>query len=130
MKNPRHLPILLAIVSSLCLPAFQLSAADRESSAAAIAKIKPVTPKTTSQALASFETIDGFEIQLVAAEPQVREPIVISYDENGLLYVAEYLKFPWDGEKGGETNGRIRVLRDKDGNGHYETATVFVDDIA
>ncbi len=88
-----------------------------------------VPHKTTSEALKSFETIDGFEMQLVASEPQVKEPIVISYDENGLLYVAEYLKFPWDGEKGGEGNGRIRLLSDTDGDGHYEKAVVFADEI-
>ncbi|MFV1996352.1 MAG: PVC-type heme-binding CxxCH protein, partial [Verrucomicrobiales bacterium] len=86
-------------------------------------------PKTPSQALATFETIPGFEVQLVASEPQIQEPVVISYDENGLLFVAEYLKFPWDGSKGGENNGRIRLLRDLDGNGHYEKSTVFADEI-
>lgn len=88
-----------------------------------------VPAKTTAEALKSFDTVGGFEMQLVAAEPQVQEPIVITYDENGLLYVAEYLKFPWDGVKGGEGNGRIRLLRDEDGDGHYEKAVVFADEI-
>ncbi|NOY00924.1 MAG: dehydrogenase, partial [Verrucomicrobia bacterium] len=88
----------------------------------------PATPAT--EAPKTFETIDGFEMQLVASEPQIQEPIVINYDENGLLFVAEYLKFPWDGKKGGDVNGRIRLLRDADGNGHYEKSTVFADNIA
>ena len=51
-------------------------------------------PKSPKEAMAGFETRPGFEMQLVASEPQIHEPIVLSYDENGLMYVAEYLKFP------------------------------------
>ena len=122
--------VLASIFAALWLPASHLRAADDEIGAKAAKKIRPVPPKTTDQALASFEAIDGFEMQLVASEPTVQEPIVIQYDENGLLYVAEYLKFPWDGQKGGEVNGRIRLLQDDDGNGHYENSTVFADEIA
>jgi putative membrane-bound dehydrogenase-like protein len=130
MKKTPRFPILLAAISSLGLPAFQLAAADNKTNESAEVKIDPIPAKSTDQAIAAFETIDGFEMQLVASEPQVQEPIVISYDENGLLYVAEYLKFPWDGKKGGEVNGRIRLLQDVDGNGHYEKSSVLVDDIA
>ena len=130
MQYPYRILVLATTLSALLLPSSQLSAADKDIGAEAAKKIKPVPPKTTDQALASFETIDGFEMQLVASEPQIQEPIVIKYDEDGLLYVAEYLKFPWDGKKGGEVNGRIRLLRDDDGNGHYEKSTVFADDIA
>lgn len=128
-NNPRILA-LAVIFSVQLLQTTQLPAVEKDVGAEAAKKIKPVPAKTTDQALASFEAIDGFEMQLVASEPQVQEPIVIQYDENGLLYVAEYLKFPWDGKKGGKVNGRIRLLKDADGNGHYEKSSVFADDIA
>jgi|TARA_B110000914_G_scaffold50480_1_gene43325 putative membrane-bound dehydrogenase-like protein len=89
-----------------------------------------VAPKSPKEAIAAFETLPGFEMQLVASEPQIREPIVVTYDENGLMYAAEYLKFPSHGGKSDGPDGRIRLLRDSDGDGHYETSQVFADGIA
>ena len=87
-------------------------------------------PKSPEEAMAQFELPPGFEMQLVASEPQVKEPIVVSYDENGLMYVAEYLKFPAHHGKSDGPDGRIKLLRDRDGDGHYESAEVFADGIA
>ncbi len=90
----------------------------------------------SAQALKSFESLDGFEMQLVAAEPDVLEPIVVTYDENGVMFVAEYLKFPTlDGNPDHSSDpnspdGQIRLLRDRDGDGRYENAKVFADGIA
>ena len=87
-------------------------------------------PLEPEQALRSFEVPAGFEMQLVASEPNVIEPIVISYDENGKLYVAEFLKFPAHGGKSDGPDGRIRLLQDLDENGFYETSSVFADGFA
>ena len=61
-------------------------------------------------------------IELVAAEPEVASPVAIAWDEDGRLYVAEMLDYP-----DAKTSGRIRMLEDRDGDGRYEHATVFVD---
>ena len=51
-------------------------------------------------------------------------------DENGQLFVAEYLKFPSHRGKSDRPDGRIRRLRDEDGDGRYETATIFAGELA
>lgn len=89
-----------------------------------------VTPKTPEEAMAAIEIPPGFELQLVASEPQVCEPIVVAYDENGQMFAAEYLKFPSHHGKSDGPDGRIRLLRDEDGDGHYETSKVFADQLA
>jgi putative membrane-bound dehydrogenase-like protein len=89
-----------------------------------------VKPKSPEEAMATFETPPGFEMQLVASEPQIHEPIVVTYDENGLMYAAEYLKFPSHHGKSDGPDGCIRLLRDTDGDGHYETSGVFADGLA
>ena len=88
---------------------------------------KPLSPK---QALESFEVLEGFEMQLVASEPNVQEPIVVSYDENGSMYVAEYLKFPAKEGKSDGPDGQIRMLTDQDQDGYYENSTVFANGLA
>ena len=89
-----------------------------------------ILPKSPERALETFEVADGFEMQIVASEPQIQEPIVVSYDESGQMYVAEYLKFPSHHGKSDGPNGRIRLLTDKDADGRYETSRVFANGIA
>ncbi len=86
--------------------------------------------RSPEEALKSFVVPEGFEMQLVAQEPQVMDPIVISYDENGWMYVAEYLKFPNHPLEGKSESGRIRLLKDADNDGKYEKSFVFADGIA
>ncbi len=73
-------------------------------------------------ALAAFEVHPAFEIELVASEPQVTSPVAIDFDENGRMYVVEMRDYS---EQDKEALGQIRLLEDTDGDGRYETDTVF-----
>ncbi len=37
---------------------------------------------------------DGFAVHLVAAEPMVRQPVAIEFDDRGRLWVIQYLQYP------------------------------------
>ena len=37
---------------------------------------------------------DGFEVQAVASEPLVRQPVCIEFDDRGRLWVIQYLQYP------------------------------------
>lgn len=89
-----------------------------------------VQPVEAEEAVKRFELQPGYEMQLVASEPQIVEPVALAYDENGKLFVAEYLKFPaTDGHSDGP-DGCIRRLEDRDGDGHYEHSQIFADSLA
>jgi putative membrane-bound dehydrogenase-like protein len=84
--------------------------------------IRPLSPRA---ALAAFELADpGLTIELVAADPQLASPVAIAWDEDGRLYVAEMADYP-----AAATRGRIRRLEDRDGDGLFEHATLFADDL-
>jgi hypothetical protein len=36
----------------------------------------------------------GLEVQLVAAEPLVRQPVAMEFDDRGRLWVIQYLQYP------------------------------------
>src|SRR5437588_9486177 len=36
----------------------------------------------------------GFQVKLVAAEPLVRQPVCIEFDDRGRLWVIQYLQYP------------------------------------
>lgn len=89
--------------------------------------LRPVPPRSAEQALQSFETIDGIEMQLVAQEPDVVDPVAAAFDESGNLYVCEMRDYPYKPADGAEPIGTVRLLRDTDGNGTLDRSTVFAD---
>jgi putative membrane-bound dehydrogenase-like protein len=85
-------------------------------------------PLTPQQELATFKTLPGFKVELVASEPNVVDPVAMAFDERGRLFVCEMRGYPNGGvATGPEKRGRVRCLTDKDGDGVYETSTVFAD---
>ncbi len=83
-------------------------------------------PPTPSESLAALRLADpNLRVELVAAEPLVRDPVAIAWDEHGALYVAEMGDYPADGP-----GGRIKRLIDRDGDGVYDEATVFAEGLA
>lgn len=146
LPRPLHLPtqpelfiaalLLVLGCGSLALyPSTQ--AADGKAGAEADAAAKPADsdsarahPRTPQAAIESFSTLPGYEMQLIAAEPEVTEPILIAYDENGVMYVCEYLKFPAKEGKSDGPDGHIKRLQDRDGDGQFETANIFADGLA
>src|SRR6185436_10236156 len=82
--------------------------------------LKPVPPKEPAEALRCLEVISGFAVEFVAHEPLVFNPAAAAIDENGVMYVAEDIDYPYKPAAGEPPKGNIRVLRDKDGDGFYE----------
>ena len=80
-----------------------------------------------AEALKTFRTRDGFRMELVAAEPQVMDPVAAAYDEDGRLYVVEMRDYPDPHQPGEVPLGRVRLLEDRDGDGVYETSRVFAE---
>jgi putative membrane-bound dehydrogenase-like protein len=46
------------------------------------------------EAVKRMKVPDGFEVQLVACEPEVRQPVTMSFDDRGRLWVIQYLQYP------------------------------------
>jgi putative membrane-bound dehydrogenase-like protein len=87
-------------------------------------------PLSPTEEKATFRLPKGFHIELVAAEPDVIDPVAMAFDENGRLFVAEMRGYPNGGLGTGViTSGRIRMLEDADGDGYFEKASVFADNL-
>ena len=82
-------------------------------------KAAPLIPPTPAdRALAGMRLEPGLQIELVAAEPLVVDPVAFVFDERGRLYVAEGRGYPDAlGGHGRTTEGRIARLEDTDGDG-------------
>ncbi len=103
---------------------------------------------TPDEAVKRMTVADGFEVQVVASEPLVRQPVCIEFDDRGRLWVIQYLQYPnpaglkrlqvdrysrtrYDripeppplGPKGAD---RITILSDSDGDGKMDNSHDFV----
>jgi len=91
----------------------------------------------------------GYEVELVASEPVVRQPVDLQFDERGRLWVVQYLQYPYPA--GLKVTGydqylranydqvprppphhvrgadRITLLEDRDGDGRFESHRTFLD---
>ena len=71
----------------------------------------------------AFQIADGFQIQLVANEPLIADPVAMEVDEDGTVYVVEMPGYPLDVSG----NGRVRLLRDTNGDGVLDKSTLFAE---
>ena len=83
-------------------------------------------PYAPEEALDTFQLPSGFRIELVAAEPDVIDPVAMAFDEQGRLFVVEMRDYPLHAEP----QGRVKLLQDHDGDGRFEDATVFADGLS
>jgi putative membrane-bound dehydrogenase-like protein len=82
-------------------------------------------PYSLRQALDTFTLAEGFRIELAAFEPQVADPVAIAWDENGRMFAVEMPDYPLNPQP----KGRVKLLEDADGDGVYERAAVFAEDL-
>jgi putative membrane-bound dehydrogenase-like protein len=69
----------------------------------------------------------GYTIELVAAEPLVQSPVDMAFDEEGRLFVAEMVDYPFGDKEGNPPQGRLVVLEDTAGAGRFDTRRVLAD---
>jgi putative membrane-bound dehydrogenase-like protein len=82
----------------------------------------PSSPIAPSESLQWMETEPGFEVELVASEPQIVDPVSMQIDEKGRIWVVEMRDYPTPDN---EPKSRIVLLQDKENDGFFESSTVF-----
>src|SRR5215213_6049059 len=88
----------------------------------------PLQAADTASAPARLNVAKGFTIELAAGPPLIERPIVAAFDDDGCLYVAESSgsNDPVE-EQLAERPHRIVRLEDVDGDGRFDSRTVFAD---
>ncbi len=103
--------------------AINISAAELTISSHDLPRVPPTEP---SKVLSTFRVKQGFRLDLVAAEPLVADPVAMAFDENGRLFVVEMRDYS---ERRDERLGRIRLLEDTDGDGHFDKSAVYAENL-
>jgi putative membrane-bound dehydrogenase-like protein len=84
------------------------------------------TGLTAAAAVKRMSLPEGFRARVIAAEPDLTQPIAMATDERGRIWVAEAHAYPIR-QPEGEGRDRIVIVADEDGDGIYETRKVFAE---
>ncbi len=68
---------------------------------------------------------DGFRVEIVASEPDIVNPVAMTFDERGRIWITESLEYPR--RSSGVGRDRVKVLEDTDGDGKADRFTVFAE---
>ena len=110
-------------------------------------RIAPLEPE---ESMKTFRLVPGLRIEQVATEPLVADVVDMTFDENGRMYVAQLITYAkyfdesgrmYIGElttqaelqrKGGVVvnTSRVSLLEDSDGDGKFDTSTIFADGLS
>jgi uncharacterized protein len=91
-----------------------------------VAKAQEALSPEQSQKL--MQVPADFEVKLFAAEPDITNPIAMSWDEKGRLWIVESVDYPNTFlETDGAANDRIKICEDTNGDGKADKFTVFAD---
>src|SRR5207302_4061668 len=67
-----------------------------------------------NDAVRRMSAADGLEVTLVAAEPDLRQPVTMDFDDRGRLWVIQYLQYPHPaGLKAVKVDQYLRTVYDK-----------------
>jgi mono/diheme cytochrome c family protein len=81
--------------------------------------------------LKDYQIEEGFDLRLIAAEPFLKAPVSLDFDNRGRMWVVEMIGYMPNLEGIGEEtpNGRISILEDLDNDGVIDHSKVFLDQL-
>lgn len=84
-------------------------------------------PLSADESAKKWHVREGYQVELVAAEPVVLDPVAFDWDDQGRLWVVEMADYPLGMDGNGKAGGRVAMLEDTDADGRYDKRTVIAD---
>src|SRR6266446_4056382 len=75
----------------------------------------PNQPYSAKEAIRRMTVPEGFTVELVASEPDIINPIAMSFDDLGRIWITESVEYPR--KSAGIGRDQVKVLEDTDGDG-------------
>src|SRR5882762_3808342 len=120
--------ITILVTTSLTLAARWVPGQNQAPEQKAKSYVVPPAPALAPrEEMQTFKIAPGFRVELVAAEPLVRDPVAMTFDPDGRIWVCEMRGYMPDVDGNGQKApvGTISVLEDTTGAGIMDKSTVF-----
>lgn len=90
-----------------------------------------MVPLSPGESMSKIQMPPGYHLELVASEPMVQEPVAVSWDGNGRMYVVEMNTYMMDAIGTGQfkPTSRIKLLEDTNGDGKMDKYSIFADSL-
>ncbi|MHC5541402.1 PVC-type heme-binding CxxCH protein, partial [Singulisphaera rosea] len=85
----------------------------------------PNDPLSPTEAVRRMKVPEGFAVEVVASEPDIVNPVAMTFDERGRVWITESLEYPRKAP--GVGRDRIKVLEDTNGDGKADRFTTFAE---
>ncbi len=69
----------------------------------------------------------AFDVELVASEPVIESPVALDFGADGTVWICEMNDYPSGMDGKYQPGGRVKWLRDRDGDGSYESSGLFTE---
>ena len=122
--SPCFRRVTAVAVAGLCLGSGPVWGADDPDLALGVRKTEPLSPLEQRQA---FRLPPGFEIQLVAHEPDIHKPMNLAFDATGRLWVTTSIEYPWAAPTNRVGRDRVMIFEDFGPDGRARKVTRFAD---
>jgi glucose/arabinose dehydrogenase/mono/diheme cytochrome c family protein len=121
--------VVLGFLSASCSTPTEAPATAPAADNVAAEAPPPSIALSPQASIATMQLPKGYRLEPVLTEPHIAEPVMIAFDGNGRMYVAEMRTYMIDADATGEQMAVSRVSRheDTDGDGVFDKHTVFAD---
>src|SRR5207237_6404669 len=85
--------------------------------------VRKTDPLSPEQERASFRLPPGFEVQLVAAEPDIGKPMNMAFDARGRLWITQSREYPFPAPKDRKGREISNILEDTNRDGRDDKLT-------
>ena len=118
MKVSPRLCLALAGGATILVAAEYNPLQDKNRPIATTASVPP------AEAIRKMTVPPGFSVQVVAAEPEVVQPVAFTIDDRGRLWVVENTNYP---DCPGTPKDKILIFEDTTGDGVFDTSKIFIE---
>jgi len=87
--------------------------------------VRTTEPETPAEQRKRFHLPPGFEIQLVATEPEINKPMNMAFDAIGRLWVTTSTEYPWPAPTNRAARDRLMIFDDFGPDGKARKVTEF-----
>ncbi len=91
------------------------------------AMVRDTEPVTPAEQRAQFKLPPGFDIQLVATEPDINKPMNMAFDAAGRLWATTSIEYPWAAPTNRPGRDRLMIFEDFGPDGRARKVTQFAD---
>ena len=94
---------------------------------APVENVSSFPPRTPAEEQKALHAPAGFEIQLVASEPEINKPLNLAFDDRGRLWVTSTVEYPYPAAEGTRPRDSVKILSNFGADGRAGKIETFAD---